>query len=250
MDVFHEHGRNDLRIRTFRELRTQAAELDPGFEGWLGIEFPDPLEIGEKDAGSDDDRVIVALEANSNVWWAAVRHPAEIAQMAELRAQQERWSAFPAMGAMRLDPAPRLGEAANVIDGFHRRFSRGPTHLWMSAPSQALPQEVSLTWPEPVSFGEVTVTFDNLERSAHDNPWEGARRASEFLVREYALLASRDGNPRELAHVTENHHRVRRHAIGPVVADALVLRVIACHAPGHTARVYSIAVRGAGVRES
>jgi len=143
---------------------------------------------------------------------------------------------------MRLDPTVMLGEATNVVDGFARRLGRGPTHMWMSDPAQPLPQEITLRWPQPRRIAEVTVTFDNLERTHDQNPWDCHKRAGEMLARDYEILIRCDGQWRRVVCEEGNYHRFRRHAIEPATADAVRLRVLACHGDCRGARVYQIRV--------
>ncbi len=76
--------------------------------------------------------------------------------------------------AMRMWPSPCLGEASLAINGFSRRFSTGPTNMWMSRPADGLPQDLFLTWEAPQTIDTVDLVFDNLCRLRHENPWENA----------------------------------------------------------------------------
>ena len=111
----------------------------------------------------------------------------EIAAMVERPQSCTHWRQLDALGAMRLTPAPRLGEAENAVDGHHRRYSRGPTHMWLSDPADGLPQSLVLSWPEPRRFGRVALAFDNLCAERHENPWESGARVVPWCVRAYSL---------------------------------------------------------------
>ena len=161
--------------------------------GWFRIPFATPFTLGEKDSASDDDRLLIALSGSQEVWWALAEQPSEIAEMIEHNHFQPEWRSLQRMATMRLDPPPALGEAGNVINGYHRRFSRGPLNLWASDPAAGLPQELVLQWTEPQEFDEVTITFDNLADQRHENPWECGQRVLPILVRgiRACLLARR-----------------------------------------------------------
>jgi hypothetical protein len=145
---------------------------------------------------------------------------------------------------MRLDPPPKLGEAENVVNGFHRRFSTAPTNMWISDPSLPMPQELLLTWVEPQRVRKVTLTFDTLARQMHDDPWECGARVAPMCVKAYHLSAWVDGIWRILASDDDNHHRFRVHQFAQVETRQLRLRVNAAHGEGYGARVYQVSVCG------
>jgi hypothetical protein len=162
--------------------------------------------------------------------------------MVEHGPQDTRWTPVGAMGTMRLTPAPRLGEAQNAANGFHRRFSRGPINAWLSHPASGLPQDLVLSWPEPQAFDHVTLTFDNLPPSRHENPWESGRRVLDRCVRSYALSVWEGGSWREILREDDNYHRFRTHTFAPIVTDKLRLTIVSTHGEGWGARVYQVSV--------
>ena len=147
------------------------------------------------------------------------------------------------MPTVRLIPPPLMGEVENIINGFHRRFSRGPTNMWMSDPSQDMPQEVTLTWEEPQLLDQVCLTYDNLTAFRHDQPWENGTRVLPFLVKAYTVEIWRDGEWDELIREHDNFHRFRCHGFNPVCTKKLRLRILSTHGEGVSARVYQIQVR-------
>jgi hypothetical protein len=254
-EAYHDHGRSDLREAAFCRLAAVEAVLPAQFSGWYVIAFPEPIDLGDKDAASDDDRVLISLDRNPALCWATVatwdalvvRAGAEVAgtressaRMVERSPRGTRWQEVNAMGAMRLTPAPRLGEAQNAVNGYHRRFSRAPTHMWISDPDRELPQHLVLSWPEPQRLDRVTLTFDNLCAARHDNPWESGTRVVPWLVRSYALSVREDGEWREIVRVEDNYHRFRTHTFASLSTTRLRLAVHSTHGPGHPARVYQI----------
>ena len=241
---FARHARNDLAGAAFAEIGSAAASLPAHFEGWFRIAL-DGLEAGDKDPASDDDRLIVALDENDAVRWALAGQPSEIAEMVEYSHLNPEWHALGCMATLRLDPAPGLGEAGNVANGFQRRFSRAPLNMWVSDPQAGLPQDLILSWPEPEQFDEVNVTFDNLTRLRHETPWESAQRVLPILASEYELACWQDGTWRVLAHEHDNYHRFRRHQFEPVTSNRLRLRVLATHSGNAGARVYQVLVKRA-----
>ena len=237
---WHEHRWHDLRDEAFAEVGSAATELPAGHDGWLDIALG--MELGEKDAASDADRLLIALDQNPDVSWAMAQTPSEIAESLEHSHSRPRWTTMGAMGTMRLSPAPALGEAANVLSGHHRRYSRAPFNMWASDPADGLPQELVLEWPQESTFDRVALTFDNLERDTRDNPWHSGKRLSEMLARDYDLCVWTGGQWREVAEVTDNFRRWRVHDIEQLTTTKLRLRVHATHGEGLGARVYEVRV--------
>lgn len=241
MDEYHAVGWNDLSDEAFTTLGEAEAVLPAGFEGWLTFDLG-ALEIGEKDAASDDDRVLISLAEAEDVWWGLVAERPETAVMVERSHHSPRRRELGVMAAARLDPAPLLGEAANVINGFSRRFSRGPTNMWMSRPEDGLPQDLELEWETAVRITRVCLTFDNLPAKSGDCPWHAGKRAMEMCVRDYDLAVLVDGAWREVVSVRGNVHRRRAHDFPPVTTSRLRLRVLATHGEDWGARVYEVRV--------
>ncbi|MFC1714208.1 FAD-dependent oxidoreductase [Candidatus Poribacteria bacterium] len=239
---FHTFGWNDLRVDAFDRITTTDAILPPRYEGWYKIDFPESLHIGEKDAASDDDRVLIALGMNQNVSWAIAKRTCEIAEMVELNHLRPEWRQLGAMGAMKVNSAPHLGEAENVINGFHRRFSRAPTNTWLSDPTQGLPQDLVLSWPEACEFNQVTLTFDNLPRQRHENPWESGKRVLGMCVKEYELAVWVDNRWKQIIKEECNYHRFCSHSFETIVTDKLRLRILDTHGEMKGARVYQVSV--------
>ena len=144
------------------------------------------------------------------------------------------------MATLHVTPAPCVGEARNAVNGFHRRFSRGPTNMWISAPDQELPQDLVLEWAEPQQIGQVDLTFDNLTRLRHEQPWECGIRVVDTLCKSYELARYAGGAWHDLATAQDNHHRFCRHHFAPVTASKLRLRVLATHGEDGSARVYQV----------
>jgi hypothetical protein len=242
VDDYARWGRNDLRDHTFAQLASFLFEVPAGHRGWLQVAFPEPLSLGEKDPTCDDHRTLFALSANAQVRWALAEPLPEIAEMVERSVQGDEWRSLGVMGTLRLTPPPSLGEATGATDGFHRRFSRGPTHMWISHPRQSLPQDLLLAWDEPQALNEVHLTFDNLAPSRHEYPWECRSRVLPILVKAYELATWSEDGWQTLVEEQENHHRFRRHTFEPVKTEKLRLRVLATHGPQMQARVYQVRI--------
>ena len=241
MDEYHAFGRDDLRDEAFARLTTVSAVLPASHHGWFSIALPGGLQVGAKDGTTDDDRLIIALGENQDVYWALAQRPCAIAEMVEHSHFTPAWSRLNVMATMRLTPVPKLGEAEQVSNGFHRRFSTAPTNMWMSDPAQALPQDLTLTWRGVREFDQVDLTLDNLACLREEDTWECGKRVMEGSVKAYELACWQGGEWRMLVHEDDNHHRFRRHSFAPVRTNKLRLRVLEVHGGGG-ACVYQVRV--------
>jgi hypothetical protein len=238
-DDWHTWAWNDLRDEAFVTVHRAAGTLPAKSEGWFEFSLGG-VELGPKDAASDADRVLIHLDANPTVQWAMADGPCETAEAVEHSHHSPRWKPLGAMGTMRLSPAPKLGEAANVANGFHRRFSRAPLNLWLSDPRDGLPQSLTLEWDEPQSISRVCLTFDNLPKLTHENPWHAGTRVLPMLAKAYEVSVWQDGEWTALVEADDNHHRWCVHEIEPVTTTRLRLTVKAAWGEGFGARVYEV----------
>ena len=101
--------------------------------------------------------------------------------------------------------------AANVINGFARAVGermQETTNAWAPDPNATDPHWVQLTWPEPVRFNMVHVSF----------------QTADTAPRQFVIEARCDGEWISVADIDRNRHR--RHLLGfdePLTADALRL---------------------------
>lgn len=242
VDEYHQHGWNDLRAEAFAELARFPFTVPAGFEGWLPVCLGG-LRVAEKDPCSDADRLLIVLSAEPVLRWALVPERVEIADAGERSHLSPRWLPVKARLALRLTPPPPVGEAVNVINGFHRRFSRGPTNMWMSDPADGLPQSLTLTWPQPRRIAGVELTFDTLHRTSSEHPFHSGKRVSDMLVRDYALGFLKGTEWVEILRVEGNIHRFCAHDLEPVWTSQLRLTVLSAWEEGMGARVYQIRVK-------
>ena len=121
----------------------------------------------------------------------------------------------------------------------------------MSGREEGLPAWLRLDWDEPVMVAEVQLVFDtalhrHLTLSHHDGytatmAW-GMPQAE--TVRDYVVQGFDGDTWHDLASVTENHQRLRRHHMCPAVpVIALRLLIMATNGLDH-ARVCEIRVYG------
>ena len=264
---FTAHRWRDPRLERFATLADGTIEVPGNFEGWLPLPWADNLELTEKDPTREEDRLLIALGPRDGVWWARAERACEIAAVVERDEADPAWrftSGGSSEGAkveypdpnmpakceppgkrllVRLDPAPPVGEASNVVNGYARRFSTAPTNLWIARRGEPLPQSLTLEFPTPATFDTVQLTFDTISDDYHDMPHNYGPRAAGPCVKDYRLEVRRDDRWRQVTATQDNYHRFRVHRFDPVTTDALRLTVSAIQDPDrYTARVYEIRV--------
>ncbi|MDF1515307.1 MAG: hypothetical protein P1S60_15975, partial [Anaerolineae bacterium] len=242
IDEYELVGRNDLRDDAFEQIWKVTLELVPDYEGWFRVNLPPDVHLESKDAASDDDRLLIAVGENRKVSWALSSDRHKITEMVEQSHYCDEWRKVDAGPTVRLFPPPLLGDPANITDGFHRRFSRGPTHMWMSDPEHDLPQDITLSWTKPHTIDEIRITFDNLTELREDQPWENGSRISPFLVKSYEVAFWDEKGWHELLQETCNIHRFCKHSFMPIQTGKVRLRILATHGVGEPGRVYQVQV--------
>jgi hypothetical protein len=137
----------------------------------------------------------------------------------------------------------------NVVDGLVRDPDDAMEHRW-AAPLSGGKAWVELSWPEPQSIRHVQLTFDTgfqreLTLTSSDSHNAKMIRAPQpETVRDYAIrVRTDDGRDVEVARVTGNHQRLRRHDFAPVLARSVRLEVTATNG-SDLARVYEVRCYG------
>ncbi|MBN2552388.1 MAG: FAD-dependent oxidoreductase [Spirochaetales bacterium] len=147
---------------------------------------------------------------------------------------------------VRLDPTQYPYQAANVVDGFGR--AENWPSIWISDPSQGLPQALTLSWTEPRVVTRVLLAFDtDLDKSDRFYGFPPERHRYSFPVPECVAdysIAARGGDEqwRELISVEGNFHRRRTHEL-PEAVTTDALRIVVTKTNGaETARIYEVRV--------
>ena len=264
---FHKWRWRDPRVERFEEIARPRATVPANFEGWLPVPLPAPLALRPKQPTREDDRLLLALAPSPDLNWGVAARPCEIAVSVERAPDDAEWHArtrpddtpcdadYPDPAApprppiigerhmVRLDPAPPVGEAANAVNGYARRFGTAPTNMWVSQRGEPLPQALTLEFPAPVAFDTVHLTFDTLYDDYEDMPHNHGPRAAGMCVKDYRLEVEQGGVWRSVVEVSGNIHRVRVHRIERIAAKSLRLVVLAVHEfARYGARLYQIRV--------
>ncbi len=140
--------------------------------------------------------------------------------------------------------------AANVINGLVRDMPGRLENRWAATmdPDGAW---IELAWDKPQSIRHVQITFDTgfqrqLTLSSSDGINQGMIRAPQpETVRDYTLSYRKAGADElvELATVTANHQRLRRHDFAPVEAQSIRIHIRATNGD-KLARIYEVRCYG------
>ena len=145
--------------------------------------------------------------------------------------------------ATRASPCPEPFGANNVNNG--AAWPEDLPNLWVSDPSQSLPQSVDLDFGKPVTFNTVLVSFDTgLDLTTADM---GALWRAPECVRDWRLLAKVDDTWSVVFEENDNYQRRRTARFDPVTASALRLEVLSTNWSedceiDEAARIYEIRV--------
>jgi len=238
-----EWGNMDL-LSAFQPLAEAKAEVPARYEGWVLFAFPGAISMGPVDATSDEASYALTLDQAAGVSWARDASYYDYLRRCELAPGAERYALSEEAHLVLLDPAPSYGQARNVINGHHRRYSTNPVSMWISAPGEPLPQTLTLSWPLPQAFDCVQLTFDSLTRAYVEMPINREELGvSGRCVRDYDLEVRQDGVWRTILQVRGNYHRHQVHRFPErLCGDALRLVVLATNEAGWPARVYELRV--------
>ena len=243
---YYEH-RNEAewgsehRLKFFKQISSNTLTVPARFNGYIKVDFN--VEIDAKDPMTDDDRLVLEIKTESGAL--------EIGRNSELRSymrrvtgiteknDEEKYNVRPESTFAKLYPTPLYGEAIQVINGQNRRFSENPQNMWHP---ESLPADITLTWDEKITAEQVRITFDTLERTAHEMPFECGKRASDQCVKKFTvkLFNGKD----EVLSFTENcnHNRLFVKDFLKYTFDKLILTVEELWDSKRTAGVYEIRI--------
>jgi hypothetical protein len=178
--------------------------------------------LGEEPAGTKTAQWNALKQA-----WSAYRgyHIVETAE----------WVPFRGSHAFRLSPESRPHTADQVLNGIHRAVDW--PNAWVSDPEQPLPQSLTLEFPQPVSLGEIQLTFDS--ELDHRQP----PRFPSRTVRHYRLWIRPPGGAEEqlLTEQTDNYQRRRRHEVRGQMARSLRIEILSTNG-SPSARIFEVRV--------
>jgi hypothetical protein len=149
------------------------------------------------------------------------------------------WKMIQGSYCLRVEPASYPYEPVNVNNGVARPHDW--PNIWISDPSQGLPQSIEFDFGREVEVGMLQITFNsNLDL---DHVGRIVGHVPE-CVRDYRVLYTRNGDWQQLFSEQGVHQRFRRHRFEPVRARQV--RVVIERTWGAaTAQVYEVRAYGA-----
>ncbi len=140
--------------------------------------------------------------------------------------------------ATRVTPQPHPFGASNVNNG--AAWPEELPNQWQSHPDQPLPQWVELSFPAPVTFDTVLVSFDTgLDRTTAEM---GALWRAPESVRDWRLEVQKNGAWISVFEERDNYQRRRTAKFEPVTASNLRLVVERTNGAAEIVRVYEVRV--------
>ncbi len=143
----------------------------------------------------------------------------------------------------------KTAKPENVLDGRVRNMYGEVNHRWIG-PMEGDGAWVELTWDEPKTLRHVQLTLDSgfhreLTLTAGDGHNQHMIRAPQpETVRDYSIVVTRaDGDTVEVAKVSGNHQRLRRHDFAPIAAKSVRIAASATNG-SDTARIYEVRCYG------
>ena len=227
-----------LRVRQARHLRDFGALDDTGIVMTARVPPGESEVVFRPDAPiqvTPGHPVILMVDPLPHVAWRLSAQEPPGTQAARWDASLGYWRWL--HGTLRVDvsPATRPYGPPNVISGVTR--PEIGANVWISDPTQPLPQGVTLTWPSPVRVGCVELTFDS-ELSGW--LWEGA---FSLVARDYTVevMPAESDSWQSWVDITDNYQRQRVHRRTPQLVQAVRVTIRATHG-GHTARLVEVRV--------
>ena len=213
------------------------------------LEYPDvlaqshiTLQPGEKPdwavfelgATLENGAYWLMVEKNEGIFWESSKEivPGLIAIN---RLLEDSWSCNrDYIMQFKIEPASYSFGPENVNNGISRMENN--TNIWISDPTQPLPQYVELDFGEPEQFNTVHLAFDtNLDG------WFITNGPRPECVCDYDIAVRNGENWDRVARIEGNYHRKRIHRFDTVTADAI--RILVKRTNGVAdARIYEIRV--------
>ncbi len=232
---------NDNTIAKFQQVVRSNAILDANFAGWVSFNYPN-LTLIEKDMTSDEERYLLTLPPARRVYWGRDENSCDVAVRCYATKDTNEYVTAAESHLFKISPCPVYGEAANVINGYNRRFATNPVNMWMSKRGELLPQSLILNFSEPKSFRHIHLTFDTLYRAYREMPFNCNKRVSEMCVKDYDVEVWNGSSWQTIVTVKDNYRRHRVHSFDRVTASKVKLTVRAMNGEGWTARIYEIRI--------
>jgi len=208
-------------------LSQQKVTVPPMGISWINIPFN--LTVEPKSL------YIITACSQAGVFWRYSKKPP--VGTAALSKEKNRWTSTKGAYTIRIYPEVFPYEADNIISGVSR--PEAWTNIWISDPSQGLPQTVTLEFPAEKTFNTIYLTFDtNLTQTHMSTP---PLYHFPECVKDYALFYDDNGTWKEIVHCQDNYQRRKIHKFSPITTKKLQIEIYATQGDP-SARIYEIRV--------
>ncbi len=267
------------RFDNIKPIFQTDVTVEPGVEQWFDLEVNHDL--------SDDTLLWVSIEKQAGIYWGysnseafATRFAARFDRLPEPKPShglariapvKDDWFPINHHGRLpkeihewventigieydrkvratlccRVSPESRPYSGINATNGISR--AEHWPNIWISDPSQTLPQHLTLNWKSPQTISEIRLTFDT-DLCAPDRCYGWPREAHRFVfpapecVKDYRVVYRSGDNWKELLSVDDNYHRHCIHRLEiSIETEELRVEVLNTHGV-NTARIYEIRV--------
>jgi hypothetical protein len=182
--------------------------------------------------------VRLELDANPEVQWHSAGSviPGHTSAFDMGGGKMRRYQADGGTLSYRISPAQKSFEGDNVISGVTRPYQY--TNLWMSDPTQSLPQHIQLSWDEPRKVSQIQITFPgHLFQEYHK--YEPFYRDPQ-CPKHYVVEAFMDDEWVQVVSLSNNYQRLVRHTFEQQIMTNH-LRVVVSETNGDpSAAIYEI----------
>ncbi|WP_437200715.1 FAD-dependent oxidoreductase [Planctomicrobium sp. SH664] len=181
--------------------------------------------------------------------WFAINHhgrlPAELHHWIAENMGMEHDRKVRATLCCKVSPESSPYSGANVSNGISR--AEDWPNIWISDPSESVPQHLTLSWKKQQTIREIRLTLDT-DLCAPDRCYGWPREAYRFpfpvpqCIKDYRIVALESSGWKEVVRVEGNYHRHRIHKLDRVVkASKLRIEVLETHGDA-SARIYEVRV--------
>jgi len=227
---------SDHKLAHFVEIGASEAVLPANFDGMLPFVFD--VQLSAKNMGNDDDRVMAILYPCEGAELGMTEEFHEFVRSVE-GVEGDHYVVRPRTCSYALEPAPAYGEARQALNGWIRRFSTNPINMWRPI---EMPAAATLFWDESFAVGEVQLTFDTLERTCHEMPFECRRQASGQCVKVFTVRAYANGAETAAVRICDNHNRMVRVNLGGAACDRITIELEETWDAGRLPGLYDVRV--------
>jgi hypothetical protein len=208
-------------------LTKQKVAVPPSGVSWVKVPFN--LSVDPKSF------YIITARSQTGIFWRYHKKPP--VGTAALSKEKNKWTSTKGAYTIRIYPEVFPYETENILSGVSR--PENWTNIWISDPSQGMPQTVTLEFPVETTFNTVYLTFDtNLTQTHMSTP---PLYLFPECVKDYALFFDAQATWKEILHCHDNYQRRRIHRFSPITTQKLQIEIYATHGDP-SARIYEIRV--------